>query len=209
MKIIFVNQINSIIPKSPQCPKIPLSNFQKLVFHRRHPASSQRGVRAIVTIREVGMRWPCRCCSAHSRVDEHIDADGEVVWSWPPGAEVKVAMLLDEHCKRRGQQSRSPGRSRINRKPIAQGRPDVRPCLWFCRVLFVARGPWVRPAPGLPCALCYFEGQSQGITRATRAARMRSCGLLFEKLIRRSDGSKFVGWAKRPPRGGCVPTIYQ
>jgi hypothetical protein len=30
--------------------------------------------------------------------------------------------------------------------------------LWFCRVLFVARGPWVRSAPGLPCALSTFEG---------------------------------------------------
>ncbi len=27
--------------------------------------------------------------------------------------------------------------------------------LWFCRVLFVARGPWVRWAPGLPCALLF------------------------------------------------------
>jgi hypothetical protein len=28
------------------------------------------------------------------------------------------------------------------------------PNLWFCRVLFSARGPWERRAPGLPCALC-------------------------------------------------------
>jgi hypothetical protein len=26
-------------------------------------------------------------------LDEHAVTDGEVVWSWPPGAEVKVAML--------------------------------------------------------------------------------------------------------------------
>jgi hypothetical protein len=36
----------------------------------------------------------------------------------------------------------------------------IRLYLWFCRVLFVARGPWVRWAPGLPCALCIFEGGS-------------------------------------------------
>jgi hypothetical protein len=36
--------------------------------------------------------------------------------------------------------------------------------LWFCRVLFVARGPWVRPAPGLPCALLFMK--------ASKAARL-------------------------------------
>jgi hypothetical protein len=34
----------------------------------------------------------------------------------------------------------------------------IRLYLWFYRVLFVAREPWVRWAPGLPCALCCFEG---------------------------------------------------
>jgi hypothetical protein len=36
-------------------------------------------------------------CSAHSRADEQRDTDGEVVWSWPPGAEAKFA-ALDERA---------------------------------------------------------------------------------------------------------------
>jgi len=32
-------------------------------------------------------------CSAHSRADEQRDTDGEVVWSWPPGAEAKCVVL--------------------------------------------------------------------------------------------------------------------
>jgi hypothetical protein len=34
----------------------------------------------------------------------------------------------------------------------------IRLYLWFYRVLLVAREPWVRWAPGLPCALFDFEG---------------------------------------------------
>src|SRR5882672_6114139 len=41
----------------------------------------------------------------------------------------------------------------------------IRLYLWSCRVLFVARGPWVRWAPGLSCALFCFEGGSPPTTR--------------------------------------------
>jgi hypothetical protein len=37
---------------------------------------------------------------------------------------------------------------------------------------FVAGGPWVRPAPGIPCALFIQKGRERCITRAFRAARM-------------------------------------
>jgi hypothetical protein len=40
----------------------------------------------------------------------------------------------------------------------------IRLYLWFCRVLFVAREPWVRWAPGLPCALFLQEGRASDIT---------------------------------------------
>jgi hypothetical protein len=39
----------------------------------------------------------------------------------------------------------------------------IRLYLWFCRVLFVAREPWVRWAPGLPCALFMREGHASDI----------------------------------------------
>ncbi len=52
----------------------------------------------------------------------------------------------------------APGRPRISRKPVAQGRPGClgRTC-GSAACFFVARGPWERRAPGLPCAL-RFEG---------------------------------------------------
>ena len=53
-----------------------------------HPASAWRGVCAIVTKREAGMRWTCWC-----RPTSDADTDGEVVWSWPPDAEAKFVGL--------------------------------------------------------------------------------------------------------------------
>jgi len=51
-----------------------------------------------------------------------------------------LAMVLTYHARRWGQESRSPGRARINRKPIARGMPVVSAepvvpaaCIFFCR----------------------------------------------------------------------------
>jgi hypothetical protein len=76
-------------------------------------------------------------------------ADGEVVWSWRPDAGVKSAKMLPHLADDGGKRARSQGRARISRKTIAQGRPDDRLNLWFCRVLLSARGPWV-PAGARP-----------------------------------------------------------
>jgi hypothetical protein len=54
-----------------------------------HPASMKRDVRAVVTTREAEMRW-----TRMARQTNVACADGEVVWSWPPDAEVKLAMML-------------------------------------------------------------------------------------------------------------------
>ena len=50
-------------------------------------------------------------------------ADGEVVWSWRPDAGAKSAKMLRHLAGDGGKKARSPGRSRISRKTIAQGRP--------------------------------------------------------------------------------------
>jgi hypothetical protein len=84
----------------------------------RHPASSKRDVR-VVTIR--GVRGAVAAISCARRA--LTVADGEIVWSWPPGAE---ACATRKRRRKRGQVSRSPRRSRISRKPIARGMPDVR-----------------------------------------------------------------------------------
>jgi hypothetical protein len=46
----------------------------------------------------------------------------------------------------------------------------IRLYLWFYRVLFVAREPWVRWAPGLPCALMIEEGTTNASTRGAIVA---------------------------------------
>ena len=88
-------------------------------------------------------------------------ADGEIVWSWRSDAGAKVVKTLSRLTGDGGNQAWSPGRSRISRKTIAQGRPDDSACTCgSAACFFVARGPWVRWAPGLPCALCLLEGGS-------------------------------------------------
>jgi len=50
-------------------------------------------------------------------------ADGEVVWSWPPDAEAKLAGVTNA-AGDGSKKARFPGRSRISRNTIAQGMPD-------------------------------------------------------------------------------------
>ena len=109
-------------------------------------------------------------CSVSDHAGERSDAHGEVVWSWHPGADAKLALQVRRARWRRGQESRSPGRSRISRNAIARGRPDDRPVpVVPAACIFFAGGPWVRPAPGLSRALI-FE-------RAMRRATLgRRCG---------------------------------
>jgi len=53
----------------------------------------RRGRIAIVTSVEVGCDGRDDV-AVRLRTDERHHADGEVVWSWPPGAEVKSAMFM-------------------------------------------------------------------------------------------------------------------
>jgi hypothetical protein len=51
-----------------------------------------------------------------------VIADGEVAWSRRPDAGAKLRMMMRSDG---GKRARSPGRSRISRKTIAQGMPVV------------------------------------------------------------------------------------
>jgi hypothetical protein len=53
-----------------------------------HPASARGTFRPIVTIREAGLRW-----TRHRRRTNGGEADGEIVWSWHPGADAKLAAM--------------------------------------------------------------------------------------------------------------------
>jgi hypothetical protein len=95
------------------------------------------------------------------------------VWSWHPGADAKS--VVRRARRRRGQQSRSPGRARISVQTIARGRPGClgRTC-GSCPVHFYRTGamgaassrPSLRP-------LIFQEGHDCRIPRAHRAARRR------------------------------------
>jgi hypothetical protein len=41
-----------------------------------------------------GTRWTRHVAACVLRADERHGANGEIVWSWPPGAEVKLAMVM-------------------------------------------------------------------------------------------------------------------
>src|SRR4051812_27751609 len=69
----------------------------------------------------------------------------------------------------------APGRLRISVKTVAQGMPVDRHHLWYLPpAFFSAGGPWVRPSPGIPFALCIFKGYVDRTTRASSAARTRT-----------------------------------
>src|SRR5882762_7102274 len=69
-----------------------------------------------------GMRW-----TRVRRQTTGARADGEIVWSWRSDAGAKVVKTLSRLTGDGGNQAWSPGRSRISRKTIAQGRPDDPP----------------------------------------------------------------------------------
>src|SRR5262249_18462829 len=54
--------------------------------------------------------------------DERSRADGKIAWSWPPDAEVKPAG--EDPPATVANKPGAPGRARIRRNTIAQGRPD-------------------------------------------------------------------------------------
>ena len=133
-----------------------------------------RGVRVVTNVGPA-MRWTLL---GQARGDMRTTGTMAAVKSCGPGIPVLMPSLrcFDEQRGRRGQERRSPGRSRISWKTIAQGRPGClgRAC-GSAACFFSARGPWERQAPGLPCALCYSRGSNELIARAHRVARMRRC----------------------------------
>jgi hypothetical protein len=118
------------------------------------PAQSQRGVCAIATNVGCKMRWTLTYREASGK-----PADGEIVWSRPPDAEVKP-------CGRSARRRwlKSPvhrGEHEIHRKTIAQGMPDrfgvpVVTCLRA--FLCCMQGCGCVRASGIPCALCSLGG---------------------------------------------------
>jgi len=97
--------------------------------------------------------------------------DGQAVWSWHPGADAKSAMMLSHRAGDGGKKAGPRGERGVSRKPLRREGRLPGAYLWFLpRAFLFARGPWVRPAPGLPCALLSSRGR---IVRKARADRCR------------------------------------
>jgi hypothetical protein len=94
LKTNFRHRINTIAAATSFPAKFPLAPSGKSSSHFRASCLDEEGRYAIVTSVGCGMRWTrsLAACSLHA--DERVSADGEVVWSWSPGAETKFAMVM-------------------------------------------------------------------------------------------------------------------
>jgi len=113
----------------------------------------------------VEMRW-----TRKSRLTSVADADGEVVWSWRPGAGAKFRgsqAFADDGGNKAGHR----GELEVSRKAIAQGKPD---CLrWTCMLVCAppcahcTRDRGCSAHPAFPAPSSYREGQGPRKARAS------------------------------------------
>ena len=164
--------------KSPKvCPALRAKIF-RLPRRANHAFNSRsstatRGAIAIVT----NVRWDA--VDVRSRLTSAAYAYGEIVWVRRPGAGVKFGGS-ESFQRRWWQQSRSPGRPRISRKAIAQGRPECSPLnLYargqhiFCATRLRDRGCSAHPV--FPAPSLFQRARRNAKLRAEHAARMRPC----------------------------------
>src|ERR1700690_4385304 len=113
-------------------PVVPICRMSSCLLRRAnrhdllaHPASMKRDVRAVVTTRGAGMRW-----TRMARQTNVAEADGEVAWSRPPDAEVKLAMMLRITPATGARKPGPRGDRDISRKPSRRECWVVRLNLW-------------------------------------------------------------------------------
>ncbi len=131
-------------------------------------------------------------CSLISSGGRTNGCDGEIAWSWSPGAETKLVGMIRW---RRGQTSRSPGRSRITRSNHCAGKAGDWADLWFCRVLFCCtRTAGISRYPVFPAPLLQEEEgtieQNSGASRREIAASCLGCLVI----------GCLTSWISRPRR---------
>jgi len=100
------------------------------------------------------MRWACRCCSVACPCRR--TSSMRTVKSRGPDTPTLVSALMRKHHALRWPKSPAHRGEREAAVPtIARGMPDVsaEPVV-PAACIFFAGGPWVRPAPGIPRALC-------------------------------------------------------
>jgi len=130
------------------------------------------------------------------------------VWSWPPDAEAKSAVMLRITPVTVANKPGTPGRSRISRKTIAQGRPgDLgTTCGDYPVLLSLHRGRGCGQHPAFPAPSYFSEGGSHNNSGAFAP---RECGFmsaflswpLFRDACYASSSEVFTRGAKSDPHG--------
>jgi hypothetical protein len=189
-------------PPPPSSPQFSLSFFQNSCLSLRVPPH-QEGRFAIVTNVEVG-------CGG--RVDvaawlfpaptNIIDAHGQVAWSWHPDADAKFATTLSRRADDGGQKARRTGENA--KQPFQLSRGECRDVsaepVVPAACIFFAGGPWVRPAPGIPCALCsrgQVHRQSSDAISAARTQEHAACSAVVPALSRQRAALSGIGTHSR------------
>jgi len=129
---------NSCMRAMRKLPVVPICRRYRRLRRRAnqndllaHPASMKRDVRAVVTTREAGMRWTRR-----ARQTNVAGADGEVAWSRPPDAEVKLAMMLRITLATGARKPGPRGDRDISGKPSRRECRLIRLNLWWTAACF-------------------------------------------------------------------------
>jgi hypothetical protein len=173
------------------------------------------------------MRWTRRCRvrmrsqggesrerSKEARETSGSVADGEVVWSWHP---LLMLNLAEAHsaqpgcempCNPRGdggKRNSSPGRSRISRKTIAWGMPDVSGASAVNTRVHTyypqrTRGCGCIGHPAFPAPSSILEGHESTSTRGMHRQRAAKPRLGFGVVTRSaSDGWSYLHTTSRAP----------
>jgi hypothetical protein len=148
----------------PECPALPakIFFFAKIGTQAHNHPVPRPLPRAYRDRHDTwcGMRWTREVRQANAP-----RAYGQAVWSWSPDAGIKSVETRFRPCGRNAEIDRrrrltSPVLRReheVSRKAIAQGMPDCSalPDLLVCVLSFLHTRLRVRPAPGIPCTLCF------------------------------------------------------
>ena len=168
-----------------------------------------RGVRVVTNVGP-RIRWTL-CCQVRFKTQTNDRAaDGEVVWFWRSDAGAKpVKTLSTRLAGDGGNQAWSPGRSRISRKAIAQGRPDdppvpvVLPRAFFLHADHGCGGHPAFPAPSVLSRAVRFQQLGRFMPRERgRASAVMSWPILRDTALCAVPQDEVVVCGMTPdPRG--------
>ena len=162
--------------------EIPLDRTPNHWALSAHLVPRRGAFRAIVTTRGAGCDGRCRIGRFLSASRSMRAAGGQVVWSWHPWAGAKCVTSMTPRATvtnkvmDTGESSKQPSNP-LRRECRCSASPVVTTLVCFSHL---RTGLWVRPAPGIPCALSLFSRAGFSIARARDVPR--DCGRLPTSL---------------------------